>query len=234
MGVKRFKLYHYPATRSTRVKWVLHELFDDDFDVEVVSLYEGKQYADDYLAINPNHNVPALEMQMDDGSVTTMLESGAMLAMLADAYPERRLAPPAHEVTPERARYLHMLHFATTWMDMMLWQIRCQTHLVHEPERDPHTLERYRKKFTREIEPQLQRRLSESAHIAGDDFTAADCAMGQSVMWAKAYGLCKGDEVGAYVARLQQRPAFQRAYADMDQFTLAPPGASQGIPGFPG
>lgn len=234
MGVKRFKLYHYPATRSTRVKWLLHEMFGDDFDVERVSLYEGKQYAPEYLTMNPNHNVPMLELQMEDGSVTRMLESGAMLAMLADAYPEKGLAPPPSEATPERALYLHMLHFATSWMDMMLWQVRCQTHLIHESERDARTLERYRKKLTREVEPQLQRRLSEGAYIAGDRFTAADCAMGQNVMWARAYGLCDSDEVKQYVGRLRERPAFQAAYADVGDFTLAPPSAPQGIPGFPG
>lgn len=234
MGVKRYKLYHYPATRSTRVKWLLHELFGDDFDVQRVSLYEGEQYAPDYMAQNPNHNVPMLEMFMDDGSVTRMLESGAMLAMLADAHPEKGLAPPAQPVTAERARYLHMLHFATSWMDMMLWQVRCQTHLIHESERDARTLERYRKKVTNEVEPQLQRRLSESEHIAGAEFTAADCAMGHTVLWAQAYGLCRGDEVKRYVARLRERPAFQAAYADVGDFSLAAPTAPQGFPGFPG
>ena len=38
MNFTRLKLYHYPATRSARVKWLLHELLDDDFDVEVVPL----------------------------------------------------------------------------------------------------------------------------------------------------------------------------------------------------
>ena len=42
METPRFKLYHYPATRSTRVKWMLHEVLDDDFEVELVPVYEGK------------------------------------------------------------------------------------------------------------------------------------------------------------------------------------------------
>jgi len=234
MRVTRFKLYHYPATRSTRVKWLLHEILGDDFDVERVALYDGKQYAPEYLAINPNHNVPVLEMQLQDGSVTRMLESGAMLALLADAYPETGLSPAPDRATPERALYLQMLHFATTWIDMMLWQIRCQTHLIHESERDPHTLERYRKKLTNEVEPQLQRQLSATPYIAGESFTAADCAMGHDVMWARAYGLFCSDEFEQYAARLRARPAFQAAYADVGDFTLAPPGAPHGVPGFPG
>ncbi len=233
MSLKRIKLYHCPLTRSARVKWLLHELLDDDFEVERVVLYEGQQYAPDFLARNPNHNVPVLELETEDGSVTTMLESGAMLAMLADAYPDKGLAPPPHPATPERALYLHMLHFATTWMDMMLWQIRCQTHLVHESERDPHTLERYRKKLEREVEPQLVRQLSRAPFIAGERFTAADCAMGHNAEWARAYGLCQSDEVGRYLERLQVRPAYQKAFADRDDMSVAPP-VAEGFPGFPG
>jgi hypothetical protein len=36
MNFTRLKLYHFPASRSARVKWLLHELLEDDFDVEVV------------------------------------------------------------------------------------------------------------------------------------------------------------------------------------------------------
>lgn len=232
MGLKRIKLYHCPLTRSARVKWLLHELLDDDFDVEGVVLYEGQQYAPEFLARNPNHNVPMLELQMDDGSVTTMLESGAMLAMLADAFPDKGLSPAPDAITPERALYLHMLHFATTWIDMMLWQVRCQTHLVHEPERDPHTLQRYRNKLEREVEPQLAAQLQKTPYIAGDSFTAADCAMGHDIIWAQAYGLCNGEEVSAYLTRLKRRPAFKQAFADSAEMSVAPPG--NGFPGFPG
>ena len=55
MAIEKFKLYHYPATRSARVKWMLHEVLEDDFEVEVVHLYEGVQYQSDYIAKNPNH-----------------------------------------------------------------------------------------------------------------------------------------------------------------------------------
>ena len=93
MNVGRLKLYHYPATRSARVKWLLHELLEDDFDVEVVPLYEGAQYSVEYLQKNPNHNVPALEITLENGETRTMLESGAMVSLLADIFPEKGLAP---------------------------------------------------------------------------------------------------------------------------------------------
>jgi len=89
----QIKLYHYPATRSARVKWMLHEVLDDDFEVEIVPVYEGKQYEAEYLSKNPNHNVPTLEVRMPNGRSMHMIESGAMVAFLGDAFPEKGLAP---------------------------------------------------------------------------------------------------------------------------------------------
>ena len=67
MDITKLKLYHYPATRSARVKWVLHELVGDVFETEIVSLYEGGQYSTTYLKKNPNHCVPTLELTLADG-----------------------------------------------------------------------------------------------------------------------------------------------------------------------
>ncbi|CAA0078693.1 Glutathione S-transferase GST-6.0 [Halioglobus japonicus] len=226
MTIGRLKLYHYPATRSARVKWLLHELLDDDFDVEVVPLYEGAQYSAEYLQKNPNHNVPALEITLDNGEKKIMLESGAMVSLLADLYPEKGLAPAADTFSEARADYLQMLHYGTSWMDMMLWQIRIHTHMLGD-DSDTKTIARYNSKFTQEVEPQLIARLDRTDYICGDTFSAVDCVMGQNVLWATAYGLCQPPQFADYIGRLSQRPAFSKAYSDMGEFSLAPPASSQ-------
>jgi glutathione S-transferase len=222
MTFPRFKLYHYPATRSARVKWLLHEVLDENFDVEVVPLYEGVQYSPAYLEKNPNHNVPALEITLENGDSKMMLESGAMITLLADIFPEKALCPPPQVFSVERADYLHMLHFGTSWMDMMLWQVRIHTHLLG-PDADAKTLARYENKFRNEVEPQLLGRFDKHDFICGERFSAADCVMGQNVLWAQAYGLCQDERFGEYINRLSARPAFQKAYADLGDFSLAPP-----------
>ena len=70
-----------------------------------------------------------------------------------------------------------MLHFATTSMDMMLWQIRVHTHLLGA-EKYEKTLLRYRGKFSSEVEPQLKGRMEEHDYICEDQFSAVDCIMG--------------------------------------------------------
>lgn len=220
--IHKLTLHHYPATRSARVKWILHEAVGDAFDTVAVDLYAGVQYSDAFMAKNPNHNVPVLDVEFDDGTHMTMLESAAMLSFLADAYPERQLAP-APGTTHARADYLQMLHFGATSMDMMLWQIRIHEHVLPRAERDERTVARYRAKFISEVEPQLAERLAKGAYICGDDFTAADCVIGHNVTWARGYGLCQDEIFRAYLSRISKRPAFRAAFADAASFNPQPP-----------
>jgi glutathione S-transferase len=218
----RFKLYHFPMSRSARVKWLLHELLGDAFDVEVMGLYEGQQYQPEYLQRNPNHAVPVLEITQSSGAVFTMIESGAMVSLLADSYPDQRLAPPPAPLSAERADYLQMLHFGASWFDMMLWQIRMNRDLLPPKARDDGAIRRYMDKISTEVEPQLKSRLDRGGYITGEDFSAADCIMGHNVIWARLYGLCQDASFSRYLDSLALRPGFQAAFADREQFKLSP------------
>lgn len=233
MKIQRLKLYHYPATRSARVRWALHEAVGDAFEVERVDLYQGAQYSPEFVALNPNHGVPVLEVIWETGQVQTVIESGAIVAFVADIHPEKQLAP-APGATPERADYLQMLHFGSTWMDMMLWQIRIHEHVLPSAERDARTLGRYRRKFTDEVEPQLERRLVAGRYICGDRFSAADCVVAHSVTWARGYGLCQGDVFRSYLSVVSKRPAFAAAFADAREFSAKVPESAQLVRRFTG
>lgn len=219
MTVKHLKLYHYPATRSARARWALHETVGDDFEVETVALYEGAQYDEAYQQKNPNHNVPVLEITTEDGAVHTMLESVAMVQWLIDAFPEKNLAPAPETMSIARADYLQMMQFGGSWMDMMLWQVRIHEHVLPTAEADPRTIERYRSKFINEAEPQLAGRFARTEFICGDDFSGADIVVGHCVLWARAYHLCQDQIFADYLSRLSKRPAFLKAFADAGEFS---------------
>lgn len=211
---------------------MLHEVLDDDFEVEVVQLYKGQQYRPAYLERNPNHAVPTLEVTFADGGVLNMVESGAMVGWLADAFPEKQLAPPADSLSPERSDYLQMLHFGASWMDMMLWQVRIHEHVLPEDQKDSRTIDRYRDKFTKEVEPQLGSRLDAGGYVCGEKFSAADCVIGHNVTWARGYGLCQDEVFRKYLSRVSKRPAFVKAFADAREFQQqAPDSANSGFTG---
>lgn len=221
MGIAKLKLYHYPASRSARVRWLLHEL-GVPFEEEVVPLYDGVQYQADFLAKNPSHAVPTLLITWTNGQEKYMVESGAIVTFLADAYAEAQLAPPPDDRLA-RADYLQMIAFGCASLDMMLWQIRIHEHILPVAQRDAATVARYRHKFTQEAEAQLQQRLSATPYICGETFSAADCIIGHNILWANTYALCTHDVFRAYLERLLQRTAFQLAFSDAHQFNVEPP-----------
>ena len=225
MQVEKLKLYHSPASRSARVKWLLHELVGDAFEAQEVSLNDAEQYSPKYLAVNPNHAVPVLEITLRDGASKIMIESGAMVAFLADAYPDQLLAPPTTSLHT-RADYLQMLHYGASSMDMMLWQIKIHEDVLGESERDARSAARYRRKFVDEVEPQLRVRLEKHPFVCGNDFLAVDCVIAHNVMWAQLYGLCASPAFADYIARLSQRAAFAKAFSDLGHFTKIPPPGS--------
>ena len=222
MTIKHLKLHHFPGSRSGRVKWLLHELFDDGFETEIVDIYSGEQYRPEFLEKNPNHGVPILEVEFESGEKTVMTESAAMIAWLADAVPDKGLAPPVG-LSPARADYMQMLHFASGWWDMMLWQVRAHEHILPEGQRDARTIERYCDKVRGEVEPQLLDRLSKGEFMCGAQFTAADIVTTHNVMWARLYGLCQDEAFHAYLSRLSKRRAFLKGFADARQFDPQPP-----------
>lgn len=218
MQIQSLKLYHFPGSRSARARWALHETHGDDFAVAPMKLLEGAQYAPEFLALNPNHAVPVLEITWADGEVQHLLESVAIVAWLADAFTASRLAPEA-ALTRDRADYLQMLQFGGATMDALLWQIRLHRDLLPEADADQRSIERATGKFAQEVEPQLVARLERSAYICGDVFTAADIVIGHNVFWARAYGLCRDAALRAYLSRLSARAAFRKAFDDLPRGT---------------
>jgi glutathione S-transferase len=81
------KLFHCPAACSLAALIALHEA-EANFEVVNVDLKTGDQKKPDYLAINPKGKVPAL--LTDRGLIT---ENPAILAYVAQSFPEARLAP---------------------------------------------------------------------------------------------------------------------------------------------
>lgn len=210
-------LYHFPLSRSARVRWALHETLGDDFTIENVDLLQGAGYAPDFLAMNPNHAVPVLRFSVDGKSTRTMLESAAIVEWLIDAFPDLGLAPVPGP-SSERADYLQALHFAGTWMDSMLWQLRMHKTLLPPDQADERTVTRYEDKWRSEVEPQLAARLAAAPFMCGDNFSGADIVTGHNVRWAQAYGLCAAPCFVAYRERLGERPAYKAAFSDAAQF----------------
>ncbi len=81
------KLFYFPGS-CARASHIALEEASADYEAIRVNLLEGEQRSPAYLAINPKGRVPALV-----GENGVLTETPAILAYVAQTYPQARLAP---------------------------------------------------------------------------------------------------------------------------------------------
>jgi glutathione S-transferase len=196
------KLYFAPLTRSVRVLWLLEEL-GLAYELERVEFRppEREFFAQD----TPTGKLPTLV----DGDVV-LCESGAIVEYVLERYGEGRLAPPVG--SPQRGEYLQWLHFAESTafppVGIVVWLKRYRGDREGYDELIADAGHRADSGFA-----YLERELDGKTYLLGDEFSAADVMMGFTLAAAQAVGVLddRYPLVLAYLARLMQRPALQKA-----------------------
>jgi glutathione S-transferase len=198
----KLALYHAAPSRSSVVRWMLEEL-GEPYDIHLLSLAKGEQSAPGFLAVNPMGKVPTLK---HGNAVIT--EAAAICTYLADEFPHARLNIPVGD--PRRGPYLKWLFFSPSCIEPAVTDRAFPR--KEEPRRamlgygDFDTVMNV---VAKAVEP--------GPYLMGEQFTAADVVVGSMVRWGMTFDLLpKRPEFVAYVGRLEQRPALQRANA-LDQ-----------------
>ncbi len=197
------KLYHAPLTRSVRIYWLLEEL-GVPYELETVAFTPPTT---PFTQATPTGKFPALQ----DGDVT-IFESGAILEYVIERYGKGRLAPAPG--TPLRGPYLQWVHFAEATAFPPLGELAFQMLFKPEAERIPAVAEDARKRALVMLGV-LDKALAGKDYLLGREFSGADVMMGYTLQVAKLLGVL-GDQfpnVTKYMARLMERPAFQKALA---------------------
>src|ERR1700753_2201130 len=128
----------------------------------------GAQKTPEYLAINPMGKVPALK----DGEAT-LAEAAAICAYVAERYPEAKLAPPLGD--PLRAKYLYWLFFGPGCVEPAMVQ------LATKIEMNPVAAGWGEAQRVFDV---LDVALARGPGILGDNFSAADVAIGSALNFA--------------------------------------------------
>jgi glutathione S-transferase len=194
-------LYHAPRTRSVRVLWLLEEL-GVPYRIERVEFTPPKQQ---FVQKAPFGKLPAIE----DGDVA-MFESGAIVEYVLERYGAGRLAPPPG--TPERGPFLQWVHFAEATAFPGLGNIAWHVMFKGDAEQMPDAIADYRGWATSALAV-VDKALDGKTYLLGSEFSAADIMMGYTLAVAKWFGILTDAYANAwpYVARLEARPAFQKA-----------------------
>ena len=200
------KLYHSPHSRSVRPRWLLEEI-GAPYDLVSLDMTKNEHKAPNYMKIHPHGAVPALV----DGDLA-LFESAAICAYLADKFPEKQLAPAVG--TPARGLYYQWMIYSMATLEPPVLQVFMHTVMLPEAQRSAAAATEGRQKFG-EVARVLEQALTGRPFILGERFSAADVMIGSTLSWAQFVGLLEGhSELEAYVRRLSERPAFQRAQGD--------------------
>lgn len=198
------RLHHASPSRSSTVLWMLEEL-GEPFDLRVLDLKKGEQREAAYLAVNPMGKVPALE---HNGQLIT--EVGAICLYLADAFPKAQLAPAIGD--PLRAPYLRWMFFQGNCFEPAI--------IDKALKREPGTASMLPYGDFDTTINVVAGAVAKGPWFLGDKFTALDVYFGSAIRWTTQFGLCpERPEFKAYIERLGQRPALQRAQARDAQLT---------------
>jgi glutathione S-transferase len=192
------KLYYVPATCALCPHIVLRES-GLDYILEKVNRDDKKtETGNDYNAINPKTNVPALTM--NDGQLLT--EVAVIVQYLADQAPAKKLAPPSG--TLERYRLQEWLNF-----------ISSEIHKGCSPLFNP----KLNEEAKAALMARLMQRIDFAAHALVDreylmgTFSVADAYLFTVLRWAPRLGLdlILWPLLKDYMERMAARPAVQAA-----------------------
>jgi glutathione S-transferase len=212
------KIYHMPGSRSTRIIFVAEEL-QIPYQVEVRRRSELKR--PDILAVNPFGAAPIIE----DGSLK-MMESMAIVEYLVERHDKEHRLAPAIE-SPLRPRYLQWLHYAE---GSLAPQVIAFLFASGQWETTPLDVKaRDAARFRTDIAVGLlDDVLAHSPYVVGEQFTAADIG----IYWAffiarflRAIDFSEMQNVAAYMARIDERPAVKKAMAFPPDYVREPPGS---------
>lgn len=199
------EFFEFPPTRSNRTKWALEEL-GVDYTSRIINLMEGEQHSPEYKTVHPLGIVPVY--RTDD---YTMVESVAIVLQIIDEHPEKGLAPATG--SPERAQYYQWCVFASSELDPALSDVMIHSMHLPEDKRVPEIAQRGRERFAARG-AMLAKALEGRDYLLGSAFSGADIAIGYCCNWAAYTGLIEDHSTLVdYYERLQQRPAFQKAFA---------------------
>ncbi len=215
VGKHPLQLYSLATPNGVKVTVMLEELLalghtGAEYDAWLIRINEGQQFGSGFVAANPNSKIPVL-VDRSGPQPIRVFESGAILMHLAEKF--GALLPTTQ---PARAECL-------AWL---FWQMGSAPYLgggfghfyAYAPTKMEYPIDRFAMEVKRQLDV-LDRRLAESAFLAGDDYTIADIAV-----WAWYGALAQGKlysageflqvqdytHVQRWTAAIAARPAVQR------------------------
>jgi GST-like protein len=203
---KPIELHYWPTPNGHKITIMLEEL-GVPYEIRFVNIGRGEQFKPEFLKIAPNNRMPAiLDPEGPGGQPISVFESGAILMYLGRKFGRFYPADERQRVAVE---------------EWLMWQMggpgpmfgQYNHFAKYAPEKVPYAIKRYSDETHR-----LYRVLN--AQLAGRDFVAGDYSIADMALlgWlrnpnSRDIDIAEFPEVGAWIARMEARPAVARALA---------------------
>jgi glutathione S-transferase len=198
-------IYHLSTSRSERVVWLMEEL-GLDYQLERFRREENGAAPEAMKAIHALGRAPIIR----DGD-TVLAESGAIVEYILHRHGNGRLAMAPDAVA--YPRYLYWLHFAEgSLMTLLLIALT----LARAPEGEASALRARVQSRMKLVLGFVDDEIAKVPYFAGADFTAADVMMAFPLTTMRRfldYDIAPYANIGAYVKRIEARPAYRKAMA---------------------
>ena len=199
-------VHHLRISQSERIVWLCEEL-GLDYELKLYDRRADNRMApDDYKALHPMGIAPVIE----DGDLV-LGESGAICEYIDRKYGDCRLSPGVDD--PDFADHLFWFHFANaTFMTNGMMALAAQS--AGATELPAFVADRGAKAWKL-----AEARVGEAEFFGGRQLTTADVMMGFNLTTSRLFGGAKLDafpNIAAFLQRIGQRPAYQRAMANAE------------------
>lgn len=209
--------YYWTTPNGHKITLILEEL-GLHYRLKPINISQGEQFAPEFLRIAPNNRIPAIvdHAPLDGGEPLSMFESGAILLYLADK---------TGRFIPGELRGRNACLQWLFWQMGGLGPMAGQNHhfVQYAPEKLPYAIDRYVKETAR-LYGVLNKQLSDGRPYIVGDYSIADMA---AYPWVVPHERQRQDlnqfpALKAWLERIQNRPATQRAYEIAKTVNTAP------------
>jgi GST-like protein len=201
------ELWTWPTPNGHKVHILMEEL-GLPYKVVPVAIGKGEQFKPEFLAITPNHRIPAMvDPDGPGGKPIQLFESGAIMIYLAEK--AGKLIPKDPH---DRYVCLQWVMFQMGGVGPMFGQFGHFN--MYAAEKIPYAIERYQNEVLR-LHRVLDKRLSDSEWLAGSDYSIADIITYPWLRFPERRNVVLGDfpNVKRWFDAIDARPAVQRGCA---------------------
>ncbi len=197
-------VYSWPTPNGHKIHIMLEEC-GLAYRAIPVDIGAGDQFKPEFLAISPNNKIPAIvDADGLDGQPISLFESGAILLYLAG-----KTGKLLGKTDREKYHTLQWLMFQMGGFGPMLGQ--AHHFRIYAPTKIAYAVDRYTNEAKR-LYGVLEKQLSQTAYLAGDEYTIADIA---TYPWARSaanQGIDWADfpNTKRWFDAIDARPAVQR------------------------